>query len=64
MHTHTHTHTHTQTNTHTNTHIRAHIARLSGHEDEDPEYVELEAVLHSQRKVHLLLFHVWMDTTV
>ena len=28
-----------------------HVARLSGHEEEDPEYEELEAVLHSQRKV-------------
>ena len=28
----------------------ARAARLSGHEDEDPEYEEIEAVLHSQRK--------------
>ena len=30
-------------------------ARLSGHEEEDPDYEELEAVLHSQRKVGNLL---------
>ena len=28
----------------------ARAARLSGHEDEDPDYEEIEAVLHSQRK--------------
>jgi membrane protein YqaA with SNARE-associated domain len=28
----------------------ARAARLSGHEEEDPDYEELEAVLHSQRK--------------
>ena len=27
------------------------LARLSGSEDEDEEYEELEAVLHSQKKV-------------
>ena len=32
-------------------HTHSPKARLSGHEDEDPDYVELEAVLHSQRKV-------------
>ena len=33
------------------------LARLSGHEEEDPDYEELEAVLHSQRKVctHILM---------
>ncbi len=29
-------------------------ARLSGHEDEDPDYEELEAILHSQKKVSTL----------
>lgn len=28
----------------------ARAARLSGHEDEDPDYEEIEAVLHSQRR--------------
>ena len=30
-------------------------ARLSGGEDEDPDYEEIEAVLHSQKKVPPLL---------
>ena len=34
----------------------ARAARLSGHEDEDPEYEELEAVLHSPRKVRCHTF--------
>ena len=32
-------------------------ARLSGREDEDPDYEELEAVLHSEKKVH-----TWIDS--
>ena len=27
------------------------VARLSGDEDEDPDYEEIEAVLHSEKKV-------------
>ena len=41
-------------------------ARRSGHEEEDSEYEEIEAVLHSQRKVRMLIhnMHVMAVSTL